>query len=45
VRIRGKNNQIETRTGSVTRTLDELSDADSRRRELLKASQRLKQLE
>ena len=45
VRIRGKNNLFETRTGSVTRTLDELSEADSRRRELLKASERLKQLE
>lgn len=42
VRIRGKNNQVETRTGSVTRTLDELSEQESRRKEMQKASQRLK---
>jgi hypothetical protein len=28
VRIRGKNNQVETRMGSVTKTLEEVSDAD-----------------
>ena len=38
VRIRGKNNQVETRTGSVTRTMDELSEAESRRKEMAKAS-------
>ena len=45
VRIRGKNNQVETRTGSVTRTMEELTEQDSRKREMQKASQRLKQLE
>lgn len=45
VRIRGKNNQIETRTGSVTRTMVELNDAETRRREMMKASERLRQLE
>jgi hypothetical protein len=45
VRIRGKNNQIETRTGSVNRTLEELNEAELRRKEMAKASQRLMQLE
>lgn len=45
VRIRGKNNQVETRTGSVTRTMEELSEAETRRREMMKASDRLRQLE
>ena len=45
VRIRGKNNQVETRTGSVTKTLDEVSDAENRRREMFKAADRLRQLE
>ena len=45
VRIRGKNNQVETRTGSVTKTMEEISDADHRRREMFKAADRLRQLE
>ena len=45
VRIRGKNNQIETRTGSVNRTLEDLSDVEYRKKEMAKASDRLKQLE
>ncbi len=45
MRIRGKHNNFETRTGSVTRTLDEQSDHEYRKKELMKANERLKQLE
>ena len=36
---------FEARTGSVTKTMEEISDADYRRREMLKAADRLRQLE
>ena len=45
MRIRGKNNQVETRTGSVNRTMEQLNEAELRRKEMARASERLKQLE
>jgi len=38
VRIRGKNNFIETKTGSVTRTLGELDGKKKQRRDLSQAT-------
>ena len=45
MRIRGKNNFIETRTGSVTKTMEEIDEEKKNRRELSHATQRLKVLE
>jgi hypothetical protein len=45
VRIRGKNNFVETKTGSVTRTLNEIGEEMNRRKEIAKAADRLKMLE
>ena len=45
VRIRGKNNFVETKTGSVTKTLGELDSKKKQRRDLSQATQRLKVLE
>lgn len=45
VRIRGKNNLLETKTGSVTRTMDDLVEEKKRRAEINKAANRLKMLE
>ncbi len=45
VRIRGKNNFVETKTGSVTRTLNEINEEQNRRKEIAKAAERLKMLE
>jgi len=45
VRIRGKNNFVETKTGSVTRTLNEMTEEMNRRKEIAKAAERLKMLE
>ena len=45
VRIRGKNNFLEHKTGSVTRTMDEVIEEKERRREISKAANRLKMLE
>jgi hypothetical protein len=44
VRIRGKNNQLETKTGSVTRTLNQIDVEEKRAKELAKTSERLKVL-
>lgn len=44
VRIRQKNNYVETRTGSVTRTMGELDEQRRHRKELREANQRLKVL-
>lgn len=45
VRVRGKNNNLETRTGSVTKTLNEIDASKKQRREISQATQRLKVLE
>ena len=45
MRIRGKNNFVETKTGSVTRTLNEIGEEMNRRKEIAKAADRLKMLE
>ena len=45
VRIRGKNNFLEHKTGSVTRTMDEVLEEKDRKREISKAANRLKMLE
>jgi len=45
VRIRGKNNAIETRNGSVSRTLKQLGKEEVRAREFQKTSERLRVLE
>ena len=45
VRIRGKNNVYETKTGSVTRTMDELQEQMTKRKEIEKTTERLKLLE
>ena len=45
VRIRGKNNFLEHKTGSVTRTMDEVFEEKARRQEINKAANRLKMLE
>ena len=45
VRIRGKNNFVETKTGSVSRTLEQMSEEAARRKEIAKAAERLKMLE
>jgi hypothetical protein len=45
VRVRGKNNEAVTKTGSVTRTLGEIDGERSRRQELAKAAGRLRMLE
>jgi hypothetical protein len=34
VRIRGKNNNIQTKTGSVTRTMNEISDLEIKKQEI-----------
>lgn len=44
VRIRGKN-LYETKTGSVTRTLNEMQAQESHRKEMEKATDRLKMLD
>ena len=43
--MRGKNNNMETRTGSVTKTLGEIDASKKQRREISQATQRLKVLE
>ena len=43
--MRGKNNNMETRTGSVTKTLSEIDASKKQRREISQATQRLKVLE
>lgn len=45
VRIRGKNNNFETKTGSVTRTLNEIQEQEQQRRDMQKTTERLKVLE
>ena len=45
VRIRGKNNALETQTGSITRTMDEIGQERKRKQEISKAANRLKMLE
>ena len=45
VRIRGKNNILETKQGSVTRTMNDLVEEKKRRQEINKAANRLKMLE
>ena len=45
MRIRGKNNVYETKTGSVTRTMEELTEDRKRKKEIAKAAERLKMLE
>ena len=45
VRIRGKNNDIARHTGSVTRTMGEISEERKRKQEIAKAANRLKMLE
>lgn len=44
VRIRGKNNALQQRTGSVTKTLGELDTQRKQKKELSQATQRLKVL-
>jgi len=45
VRIRGKNNELITKTGSVSRTLGEIDIEKKRKAELKAATYRLKMLE
>lgn len=45
VRIRGKNNEVARHTGSVTRTMDEMTEERKRKQEIAKAANRLKMLE
>ena len=45
MRIRGKNNLVETQTGSVTRTMGEMMIQDARKKEIAKTTERLKVLE
>ena len=45
MRIRGKNNFIQTKTGSVTRTLSEMQEEEQRKREIAKTTERLQVLE
>ncbi|CDW78383.1 kinesin motor domain containing protein [Stylonychia lemnae] len=45
VRIRGKNNLIETKTGSVTRTLNEIQEQEQHKKDIQKTTERLKVLE
>ena len=45
VRIRGKNNEQIRQTGSVTRTMDEITEERKRKQEISKAANRLKMLE
>ena len=45
VRIRGKNNFVETKTGSVTQTMDDLDLERKKKQEIAKAANRLRMLE
>ena len=45
VRIRGKNNELARHTGSVTRTMNEMTEERKRKQEIAKAANRLKMLE
>lgn len=45
VRTRGKNNYVQTRTGSVTQTMGEMELQRKQKRELSQATKRLKVLE
>lgn len=45
VRVRGKNNEIITKTGSVSRTIAEIDNEKKRKAELKAATYRLKMLE
>lgn len=45
VRVRGKNNEIITKTGSVSRTIGEIDNERKRKAELKAATYRLKMLE
>ena len=45
VRTRGKNNYVQTRTGSVTQTMGEMDLQRKQKRELSQATKRLKVLE
>ena len=45
VRIRGKNNILETKTGSVTRTNNQIEIINKRKQEIEKTTERLRVLE
>ena len=45
MRVRGKNNEIITKTGSVTRTIGEMDNEKKRKAELKAATYRLRMLE
>ena len=45
MRIRGKNSAYETRTGSVSRTLNEVQALEAQRREVARTTERLRVLE
>ena len=45
VRIRGKNNDMQRVTGSVTRTMQDMGEERKRKTEISKAANRLKMLE
>ena len=45
VRIRGKNNYVETRAGSITRTLGQQDDSSKLKKELKEGRKRLQVLE
>lgn len=45
MRIRGKNNDVARHTGSITRTMNDLTEERKRKQEISKAANRLKMLE
>ena len=45
MRIRGKNNMISTKTGSVTKTLEEMNDFEAKKSEMARTTERLRVLE